>query len=89
MTFSLSQKKLFFQKLKLIDNVLAKKEGPIFGPWSFFERIYAMLCAIWCDMYNLKNLKNTHGEVTLFHWEYYTFLYCANRTISWNPYVMF
>ena len=36
-----------------------------------------------------KKLKKTHGEVALFYWEYYTVLYCGNRTISWNAYVMF
>ena len=24
-------------------------------------REYVMCCAIWCHLYNLKNLKNTHG----------------------------
>ena len=26
---------------------------------------YVMLCAIWYHLYNLKNVKNTHGEVLL------------------------
>ena len=26
---------------------------------------YGMFCAIWYDLYNLKNVKNTHGGVLL------------------------
>ena len=45
-------------------------------------RIFVMLCAIWYQLYNLKNVKNTHGEVLLFVklqafntplWEFSTF----------------
>ena len=32
---------------------------------SFLRNIYMMLCAIWYHLYNLKNLKNTHGGVLL------------------------
>ena len=40
-----------------------------------------MLCAIWYHLYNLKNVKNTHGEVILLlklqasalPWEFFTF----------------
>ena len=28
--------------------------------------IYVMGCEIWCHLYNLKNVKNTHGGVLLF-----------------------
>ena len=28
--------------------------------------IIPMLCAVWCHLYNLKNVKNTHGAVLLF-----------------------
>ena len=28
-------------------------------------KIYVMFCTIWCYMYNLKNVKNTHGGVLL------------------------
>ena len=27
--------------------------------------IYEMLCAIWCRLYNLKNVKKAHGGVLL------------------------
>ena len=30
----------------------------------FYEK-YVMLCAIWYNLYNLKNVKNTHGGVLL------------------------
>ena len=29
------------------------------------DRIYVMFCAIWYHLYNLKNVKNTHGGVLL------------------------
>ena len=37
--------------------------------WKFanlmmvYAYVYATFCAIWCHLYNLKNLKNTHGGV--------------------------
>ena len=31
-----------------------------------FNRVYVMRCAIWYHLYNLKNVKNTHGGVLLF-----------------------
>ena len=50
-----------------------------------------MRCAIWYHLYNLKNLKNTHGGVlilvklqaealklTLLHWCFSRFLNCTN-----------
>ena len=33
--------------------------------FSFYCLSYVMLCAIWYHLYNLKNVKNTHGEVLL------------------------
>ena len=53
-----------------------------------------MLCAIWYHMYNLKNVKNTHGgvlllvkpatllKVTLLHGCFPRFLDCTNDTKS-------
>ena len=32
---------------------------------SRFVSLYETLCPIWCDLYNLKNVKNTHGGVLL------------------------
>ena len=29
-----------------------------------FEPAYVMFCAIWYHLYNLKNVKNTHGVVS-------------------------
>ena len=41
-------------------------------PWLLVEMLifpytltYVMFCAIWCYLYNLKNVKNTHGGVLL------------------------
>ena len=33
--------------------------------FSFYRLSYVMLCAIWYHLYNLKNVKNTHGGVLL------------------------
>ena len=54
-----------------------------------------MPCTIWCYMYNLKNVKNTHGEVlllvklettsvkvTFLHGRFSCFLNCTNGTKS-------
>ena len=55
-----------------------------------------MLCAIWYHLYNLKNVKNTHGgvlllvaeacnfKVTLLHGCFPRFLNCTNDTKSRN-----
>ena len=49
-----------------------------------------MRCAIWCHLYNLKNVKNTHGGVlilvklTFLHGYFSHFLNCANGTKSCN-----
>ena len=55
---------------------------------------YVMLCAIWYHLYNLKNVKNTHGgvlllvkpatllKVTLLRGCFSRFLNCANGTKS-------
>ena len=52
-----------------------------------------MHCAIWYHLYNLKNVKNTHGGVlilvkllklTLLQGCFSRFLYCANGTKSLN-----
>ena len=32
---------------------------------SGFQRLIVMLCGIWSYLYNLKNVRNTHGEVLL------------------------
>ena len=86
MTFSLSKK----TKTLILANrqCSSRKRGSYL--WTlvlFWKNI--------CDaLHNLvryvqfKKLKKTHGEVALFYWEYYTVLYCGNRTISWNAYVM-
>ena len=63
---------------------------------SFFSLIVlnVMRCAIWYHLYNLKNVKNTHGRVlilvlklTLFHGYFSRFLNCEmipNRQRSTN-----
>ena len=28
-------------------------------------KVYQMFCAIWYHLYNLKNVKNTHGRISL------------------------
>ena len=38
---------------------------PINTNVSRFRIIFVMLCAIWHHLYNLKNVKNTHGGVIL------------------------
>ena len=49
-----------------------------------------MFCAIWYHLYNLKNVKNTHGErltllkVTLLHGCFSRFSNCANGIKSRN-----
>ena len=52
-----------------------------------------MLCTIWYYLYNLKNMKNTHGgvlllatllKVTLFYGCFLRFLNCTNGTKSRN-----
>ena len=53
------------------------------------ENIYAVLCAFWHDLHNLKNVKNTHGgsvtlskiavKVTLFHVCFSRFLNCREN----------
>ena len=59
-----------------------------------------MRCAIWYHLYNLKNVKNSHGGVliltrfrlkpatllklTLLHWYFSRFLNCTNGTKSRN-----
>ena len=54
-----------------------------------------MPCAIWYHLYNLKNVKNTHGGVlisvklTLLHGCFLCFLNCTNSTKSRNaPHVV-
>ena len=53
------------------------------------ECCYEMLCEIWYHLYNLKNLKNTHGGLLLFvklqaekvkllHWCFSRFLNCTS-----------
>ena len=50
--------------------------------------MYVMRCAIWYHLYNLKNVKNTHGgvllllKVTLLHGRISRSLNCANGTKS-------
>ena len=47
------------------------------------QRIYAMRCAIWYHLYNLKNVKNMHGVLlTLLHGCFPRFLNCTNGTKS-------
>ena len=43
-----------------------------------------MRCAIWYHLYNLKNVKNTHGGVTLLHACFSRFLNCTSGTKSRN-----
>ena len=51
---------------------------------------YEMLCVIWYHLYNLKNLRDTHGEVlllvkaSLIHGCFSRFLNCTNGTKSHN-----
>ena len=61
-------------------------------PPLFQKNIYALLCAIQYNMYNLKNVKNTHGElllsvvcnfpITLLHRCFSGFSNCTNGTKS-------
>ena len=51
--------------------------------WNFYVVLKAfivMFCAIWCHLYDLKNLKNTQGEVLLWllHGCFSRFLNCTN-----------
>ena len=49
-----------------------------------------MFCSIWYHLYNLKNVKSTHGgvllllKVTLLHGCFSRFLNCTNGTKSHN-----
>ena len=45
---------------------------------------YVMRCAIWYHLYNLKNVKNTHGGMLLLllHGCFSRFLNCTNGTKS-------
>ena len=52
-----------------------------------FEQVNVVHCAIWYDLHNLKNVKNTHGGVlilalklTLLHWCFSRSLHCTNDT---------
>ena len=63
-----------------------------------------MRCAIWCYLYNLKNVKNTHGGVLMLvkfqasaynftkintpPWVFFMSLICTNGTKSRNVSVM-
>ena len=58
-----------------------------------FLPAFVMRCAIWYHVYNLKNVKNTHGgllllatllKVTLLHGCFSHFLNCTNVTKSHN-----
>ena len=54
---------------------------------------YVMRCAIWCHLYNFKNVKNTHGGVlilsTLVHGCFSPSLNCTNGTKSLNaPHIL-
>ena len=59
--------------------------------------LFVMRCAIWYHLYNLKNVKNTHGRVlmlvlklTLLHGCFSHFLNCAKGTKSCNaPHSLF
>ena len=55
------------------------------------SQLFVMRCAIWYHLYNIKNLKNTHGGVLLLGnftksntppWVFFTFLNCTNGTKS-------
>ena len=37
----------------------------LFLECAFILKVYQMLCVIWCNLYNLKNVKNTHGGMSL------------------------
>ena len=69
----------------------------IFFERTFIRKVYQMLCAIWYDLCNLKNMKNTHGGMSLLvncrlillkailHHECFSrFLNCTNGTKSRN-----
>ena len=34
-------------------------------PWYDFNSLFAMLCAFWYHLCNLKNVKNSHGGMLL------------------------
>ena len=47
--------------------------------------LYVVRCAIWYHLYNLKNVKNTHGGVLTLLLGYFSrFLNCTNGTKSHN-----
>ena len=58
-----------------------------------WQKTYATLCLIWCNLYNFENVKNTHGgvllliklqasKVTLLHGCFSRYLNCTNGTKS-------
>ena len=52
--------------------------------WSRIAPLYVMRCAIWYYLYNLKNMKNTHGRVLLLAHVFWRFLNFTNGTKSRN-----
>ena len=52
--------------------------------------MYLMRCAIWCFLYNFKNVKNTHGEVQNITYDIYkidAITSCLNTLIIYFPHV--
>ena len=84
-----------FQKICLRD-----RSRETFLPTPSFSTLTHMRCTICYHLYNLKNVKNTHGGVLLLvklqaeaynftksntpSWVFFTFLNCANGTKSRN-----
>ena len=52
-------------KTHFAEYILWTKDSPMFCTSSARIRKYVMRCAIWYHLYNLKNVKNTHGGVLL------------------------
>ena len=55
----------------------------IVNQWWNLANQYVVRCAIWCHLYNLKTMKNTH-KLTLLHGCFSRFLNCTNGTKSHN-----
>ena len=66
------------------------KFAPGFFQYPYFSSnpVYVVRCTIWYHLYNLKNVKNTHGRVliklTLLHGCFSRFWNCTNGTKSHN-----
>ena len=68
----------FIEHLYFFVKIVNGFQSTIFPQKS--STVYVMLCAIWYNLYILKNVKNTPPQV------FFTFLNCTNDTKSRNAY---